>query len=128
MANALVLPVLIFDGDCAFCSSSVRGGTRWIRRMPTAVPYQTADLAAYGLDEARCTEAVHYVDRRRVVHAAEDAVGALLRDSGRRWWLLGSLVKVPGLHWLSGVAYRWVAKNRHRLPGGTPACSLSDRR
>jgi predicted DCC family thiol-disulfide oxidoreductase YuxK len=128
MAGAQVLPVLIFDGDCAFCSSSVRGGTRWIRRMPTAVPYQTADLAAFGLDEARCSEAVQYVDRRGNVHAAHDAVGALLRDAGRGWWLLGSIVRIPGVHWASGVAYRWVAKNRHRLPGGTPACSLSDRR
>ena len=59
--------------------------------------------------------------------AAHDAVGALLRDAGRGWWLLGSLERVPGIRWLSGVAYRWIAKNRYRLPGGTPACSLSDR-
>jgi predicted DCC family thiol-disulfide oxidoreductase YuxK len=127
MATALVPPTLIFDGDCAFCSSSVRAGKRWMRRMPAAVPYQTADLSAVGLTEQQCSESVRYVDANGTLFAAHDAVGALLRDAGRGWWLLGSLERVPGIRWLSGVAYRWIAKNRYRLPGGTPACSLSDR-
>jgi predicted DCC family thiol-disulfide oxidoreductase YuxK len=124
----VVPPVLVFDGDCAFCSSSVRAGERWIGRMPAAVPYQTTDLGGLGLTTARCEQAVQYVEVGGVVHSGEDAVSALLRAAGKGWRVLGAAMRLPGLHWLSGVLYRWVAANRHRLPGGTPACSLNGRR
>jgi predicted DCC family thiol-disulfide oxidoreductase YuxK len=65
------------------------------------------------------------VDHR--VYAGEDAVSMLLLGAGRGWWVLGALMRLPGVHWLSGVAYRWVARNRYRLPGGTPECGLADR-
>jgi predicted DCC family thiol-disulfide oxidoreductase YuxK len=117
-------PVLVFDGDCAFCSSSVRVAQRWIRRMPEVVAYQRTDLMALDLTEAQCVEAVQYVARDRHVYSAEDAVSAVLLAGGRGWWVLGALMHVPGVHWLCGVVYRWVARNRHRLPGGTPQCSI----
>jgi predicted DCC family thiol-disulfide oxidoreductase YuxK len=119
-----VLPVLVFDGDCAFCSSTVRAAQRWIGNMPAVEPYQTTDLAALGLTAAQCVEAVQYVARDHRVYSAHDAVSALLLGAGRGWWVLGALLHLPGVHWLSGVAYRWVARHRHQLPGGTPACSL----
>lgn len=125
---APVPPVLVFDGTCGFCTTSVRLAQRWIRRMPSAVPYQAVDVAVLDLDAARCAAALQYVARDRRVHEGEDAVAALLLGAGGGWWLLGAFLQVPGVHWLSGVVYRWVAANRHRLPGGTPACSLSDRR
>ncbi|MEQ1701337.1 MAG: DUF393 domain-containing protein [Ilumatobacteraceae bacterium] len=121
------LPLLVFDGDCAFCSSSVRAGQRWIKRMPTAQPYQFIELEPLGLTAERCNAAVQYVAADRRVYSAHDAVIMLLRASGRGWWLLGSLMRLPGIHWLSGVVYRWVARNRHRLPGGTAACALPRR-
>ena len=31
---------------------------------------------------------------------------------------------IRAVNTLAGIVYRWVARNRHRLPGGTPACSL----
>jgi predicted DCC family thiol-disulfide oxidoreductase YuxK len=119
------VPVLIFDGDCAFCSSSVRVAQRVIGRMPRAEPYQFADLVALGLTAEECNQAVQYVARDRHVYSAHDAVSALLLGAGGGWWVLGALLRLPGVHWLSGVGYRWVARNRHRLPGGTPACSLA---
>ena len=121
------LPLLVFDGDCAFCSSTVRFGQRWIGRMPAVTPYQTTDLEQFGLTAEQCEQAVRYVARDRQVYAGEDAVSMLLRGAGRGWWVLGSVMRLPGIHWLSGVAYRWVAKNRHRLPGGTPACDVRSR-
>ena len=127
VTEPISLPVLVFDGDCAFCSSSVRFAQRWIGRMPAVVPYQRTDLAVLGLTEEACQTAVQYVARDHRVHRAEDAVSATLLAAGKGWWVLGALMRVPGLHWLSGVAYRWVARNRHRLPGGTTACSLADR-
>jgi predicted DCC family thiol-disulfide oxidoreductase YuxK len=121
------LPVLVFDGDCAFCSSAVRAGQRLIGRMPTVIAYQFADLPSLGLTPEECAAALRYVARDHRVYAGEDAVAALLLGAGRGWWFLGAFIRLPGVHWIAGVAYRWVARNRHRLPGGTPACSLNDR-
>jgi predicted DCC family thiol-disulfide oxidoreductase YuxK len=121
------LPLLIFDGDCAFCSSSVRWGERHIRRMPAAQPYQFTDLEPFGLTADECNLAVQYVEPDGRVHSAEDAVSALLVDAGKGWRVLGRAMRLPGLHWLSGVIYRWVARNRSRLPGGTAACAIPRR-
>ena len=121
------VPVLIFDGDCAFCTSCAAWGKRLIARLPATQPYQFADLAALGLTAEQCNLAVQYVDSHRCVHSGEDAVRAALLATGKGWWLLGVLLGLPGIHWLSGVAYRWVARNRHRLPSGTAACALTPR-
>ena len=117
-------PVLIYDGDCGFCTRTVQWGQRHIARMTPAAPYQSSDLAALGLDEARCSVAVQYVTRGGEVRSAQDGVAATLLAAGRGWWVLGALLHVPGLHWLAGVLYRWVARNRHRLMANS-ACSSS---
>lgn len=123
------LPVLVFDGDCGFCTASVRFAERWIGSMPAVVSYQSldadGDLARLGLSAEACAVAVQYVARDRAVYAAHDAVAALLLGAGRGWWFLGALLRAPGVHALAGVVYRWVARNRHRLPGATDRCSLS---
>ena len=119
--------MLIFDGDCAFCTSCAAWGKRLIARLPATQPYQFADLAALGLTAEQCNLAVQYVDSHRRVHSGEDAVRAALLAAGKGWWLLGVFLGLPGIHWLSGVAYRWVARNRHRLPSGTAACALTPR-
>jgi predicted DCC family thiol-disulfide oxidoreductase YuxK len=31
---------------------------------------------------------------------------------------------LPGIKQVAGVVYRWVAKNRDRMPGGTAECAL----
>ena len=121
------VPILIFDGDCAFCTSSVTWGKRLIKRLPKTQPYQFTDLAALGLTAEQCNLAVQYVDSQRRVQSGEDAVRAVLLASGTGWWLLGAFLGLPGIHWLSGVVYRWVARNRQRLPGGTAACALPPR-
>ena len=42
-------PLLIFDGDCAFCTTSVGWLGRILPAMPAAAPYQWTDLAAFAL-------------------------------------------------------------------------------
>lgn len=129
MTAGVPVPVLVYDGDCGFCTASVRQAQRWIGSMPTVASYQslaaTGDLSRLGLTADRCSEAVQYVARDRAVYSAHDAVAAVLLGAGRGWWVLGALLRAPGLHALAGVAYRWVARNRHRLPGASDRCSLS---
>lgn len=117
------MPALIYDGDCGFCSASVRWGERSIRRWPSAVPFQAADLAEYGLTPAECAAAVQYVSATGQVHSAHLAVSQLLVDAGGGWRWLGRCLQLPLLRSLAAAIYRTVARNRHRLPGATAACA-----
>jgi predicted DCC family thiol-disulfide oxidoreductase YuxK len=116
-------PVLIYDGDCGFCTTSVRLLVRWLRPPVDVVAWQHTDLAGYGLTEAAARRAVQWVGPDG--HSAgAPAVAALLRRTGGPWWVLGTLLGWPLIRQVAAVAYRLIAANRHRLPGGTPACAL----
>jgi len=116
-------PLLIFDGDCAFCTSSVRFIERRIRRHPRIQPWQRSDLAGLGLTQEQCESAVQLIENGRVT-SAHVAVARLLIYGKRGWAVLGYLLLVPGIKQIAGVVYRWVAKNRDRMPGGTAECAL----
>jgi predicted DCC family thiol-disulfide oxidoreductase YuxK len=122
------LPVLLFDGDCAFCTSCVNWMHRHIRRLDTTVPYQRADLDSLGLTAAQCEVALQWVGVDRTVLSAHRAVAQVLIDAGKGWGVVGRAMRLPGIRTLTAVTYRGVARNRHRLPGGTPACSLDAHR
>ena len=115
-------PVLVYDGDCGFCTSAVR----LARRLPAEVDTiarQQADLAGLGLTAEAAAEAVQWVAEDDTVLAGHRAIAALLRASGRPWSWPGRLMVLPGASWLSARLYLWVSAHRHRLPGGTPACA-----
>jgi predicted DCC family thiol-disulfide oxidoreductase YuxK len=117
-------PVVIFDGDCAICTTLAGVIERRLRPPAAVQPWQRLDLAAYGLTDLECIEALQYVDADGRVYAAELAVAKLLRAS-RPWARpAGIVIELPGIRSLAGAIYRWVARNRSRLPGGTPACAV----
>ncbi len=121
-------PVLLYDGDCGFCTSSVRFAERRIGLRARPVPWQSADLAALGTTRERADHEVLWVEGGRVYGGAQ-AVARLLIAAGAPWSLPGFLLRLPPLRWAAHWVYRLVSANRHRLPGGTPACSLpADRR
>ncbi len=119
-------PLLVFDGDCGFCTTTAHTAQRWLR-LPHVQPWQFLDLDALGLTPQACTAAVQWVAADGSVSAAEHAVIAALRHAGGAWAVLGRLLGVPGVRQLAGVGYRLVARYRYRLPGGTPACRLPSR-
>jgi predicted DCC family thiol-disulfide oxidoreductase YuxK len=120
-------PVLVFDGDCGMCTRSAELAARRFRPSPDAFdisPAQRLDLGALGLTVAECDAALQWVGADGRVSSGQDAVARMLLAS-RPWARpLGALLLLPGVNTLAGIVYRWVARNRHRLPGGTPACSL----
>jgi len=130
------LPVLVYDGDCAFCSSSIRWLEARFPRAFVAVPYQRADLDVLALTERECHERVQWIaDMAAPVTTRESgarAVGALLRTggaarggpAGSAYRAAGALTRVPPTSWVASGVYALVARNRHRLPGGTPTCRL----
>ena len=117
-------PTFVYDGDCAFCTTCADFIGRRIPTGARVVPWQFADLDALGLTVAQCEEAVQWVGADGVRAAGPDAIARLLGASRPGWRMLGATLRVPPVRALAWPAYRWVARNRHRLPGGTAACSL----
>lgn len=117
--------VLLYDGDCAFCSSSARLLQRVVRRLPSVEPYQLADLDALDVTEQQCVESVQWIGRDGRHEEGHRAIAQVLVDAGKGWTVIGRGLRLPGIDWLAAVVYRWVARNRHRLPGGTKACSVA---
>jgi predicted DCC family thiol-disulfide oxidoreductase YuxK len=117
-------PVLVYDGDCAFCTTSARFIERRIPVSAEIVAWQLTDLDALGTTAERAQRELLWVPTSGQVVGGADAVTALLVDSGGWWRLLGRAAQSPPLHWIAGAMYRLVATNRQRLPGGTPACAL----
>jgi predicted DCC family thiol-disulfide oxidoreductase YuxK len=118
-------PVFLYDGDCAFCTSCARFIERNIPTSAAVTPWQLADLDALGVSPADAEASVQWIDRRsgRPVRAAGPAaIADLLIDAGSYWGALGRLLGLRPVRWIADPAYRLVAGNRHRLPGGTAAC------
>ncbi|MEO3742631.1 DUF393 domain-containing protein [Plantactinospora sp. B5E13] len=114
----------VYDGDCAFCSKCADFIDR---RIPTGVrvlPWQFADLDDLGLTVAQCDEAVWWVGTDGVRAAGPDAIAKLLGTSRPAWRALGAALRLAPVRAVAWPTYRWVARNRHRLPGGTAACAL----
>lgn len=116
---------MIFDGDCAFCSSSARILKKITRGKIAIEPYQLLDLKLFGLTEDQTSKAVYYIGKKTYV--ANRAIAQFLIDSKTVWAVFGLLINLPIISWVAEKVYYWIAKNRHRLPGGTPECSLRGR-
>jgi predicted DCC family thiol-disulfide oxidoreductase YuxK len=117
--------VLVFDGDCGFCTWSASQIARWSAGALDVVPWQRADLSGLGLTEAQCAVAVQFVDGDGVVSGGA-AVARALQSCREPWRTAGRLLGLSVLAPVVERGYAVVAANRHRLPGGTPACALHD--
>src|SRR5438874_12910182 len=117
--------MLVYDGYCSFCSSSARWiSARWHGREQ-AVAWQHlsgAELERLGLPLADVRRAAWWIDpdgRRSRGHLA---IARALRAAPGWPSLVGRILLVPPFRWLAAGAYPLIARWRHRLPGGTPAC------
>ncbi|TJZ97045.1 thiol-disulfide oxidoreductase DCC family protein [Actinacidiphila oryziradicis] len=117
-------PVLVYDGDCSFCTTSVRFAERRIRPHCNVVAWQFADLGSLGITQQRAEYEVLWVTPTGTVHGGSQAIAKLLLNAGRGWTLLGTLLALPPVRWLAHGTYRLIANNRERMPGGTAACAL----
>lgn len=116
--------MLIYDGDCAFCTRCAEWARRRLPSGARVVAWQSLpDLAALGLTEADVTAAAYWVDRGRLFRGHR-AIAASLRAIGGGWAVLGAIVALPPFTWVARALYALVARNRHRMPGGSAECKV----
>lgn len=118
--------MLIFDGDCSACARLSRWAAAHFRRPVTVVAWQSlpADTIPGGLTPAQLADAVGWVDEEGRGTLAEVAAAKAMVACGGLWALAGRVILAPPARWVAPAVYRLVARNRHRLPGGTAACAL----
>jgi predicted DCC family thiol-disulfide oxidoreductase YuxK len=116
--------VLIFDGDCGFCTSTANFVVARSSVPLEAVAWQLTDVTVFELTETQTAARVYFV-------TGGEAFGGHLAFAQILWaqrnWLpkaAGWLLTVPPFCWLASLGYTLVARFRHRLPGGTTACAL----
>lgn len=122
--TARTQPVLVYDGDCAFCTSSVHLLEKIGPRVEI-VAWQLTDLEALGLSEEAAAAAVQWVEIDGCVRSGHEAIAAALDSAGGVWALAGRVLLLPGISPIAAGTYRLIAAYRHRLPGGTPACAVN---
>lgn len=115
-------PLLIYDGDCAFCQRCIDLGAR-LPAVVRSVPFQQLDPAAYGLSADQVQSAAWWVGPDGSLRRGHRAVAAVLAAQPQRGWrTAGWLIDHPPLRWLAAPVYALVARFRHRLLGGTAQC------
>jgi predicted DCC family thiol-disulfide oxidoreductase YuxK len=116
--------LLIFDGDCGFCTTSVGWLERTLPAMPATIPYQWADLDSLGLSTEEASARVWLVTPTHQ-YGGHLAVSALLRHQPSPIWrFAGWLLATPPFSFFGAIGYSLVARYRYLLPGGTPACAV----
>lgn len=113
----------LYDGDCAFCTQSAQFLEKHVRNNAQVTPWQWADLDALGVTQDEAEAAVIWIepDFKR---AGPDAIAVLLRRAQWYWKPIGWVLSLKPVSWLAWPVYRLISRNRHKLPGGTAACSL----
>lgn len=116
--------ILVYDGDCGFCTKSVE----WLARRNLlgypAKPWQSFDQGDLPVTpEVLQTQVV--LDRTG--HAplgGADAFAACAKASSSPWRWVGGIMALPVVRSLAQAVYRAVARNRYRMPGSSGACRL----
>ncbi|GAA1912685.1 hypothetical protein GCM10009753_50860 [Streptantibioticus ferralitis] len=124
MALMRTQPVLVYDGDCGFCTTSVTFAEKRIRPLCEVTPWQFAELDPLGVTQRRAEYELLWITPDGSVYGGAQAVAKLLLSARGGWAVLGALLKLPPIRWAAHGLYRIIADNRDRMPGGTAACAL----
>jgi predicted DCC family thiol-disulfide oxidoreductase YuxK len=119
--------VLIYDGDCSFCSSSARWITAHWDGPEQAVAWQHLsddDVALVGLTLDEVRGAAWWIDASGSRSRGHLAIARALRAAHGWPSVVGHILLVPPFRWLAAGVYPLIARWRDRLPGGTPACRM----
>lgn len=113
---------VVYDADCGFCTRSAR----WVDRAP--VSWQSLDLDAVGATREQADSYAGFLSADgRITALGAPAIAQAMQARGGWTRPLGRLMTLPGVRNLAALVYPVVARNRHKLPGGTAACKPEDR-
>lgn len=86
-------------------------------------PFQFLKLGQLGVSLEDARNSVQFLNGNNRYSGAR-AIGEALVAARTVWSIAGWIIKAPVVLSFAELVYLLIAKNRHRLPGGTPACEL----
>ncbi|CAB4658342.1 MAG: DUF393 domain-containing protein [Actinobacteria bacterium] len=100
--------IVIYDGECAFCESSIK----WIEQRidVDSIPFQKADLTKYGLTYQECSKSVQVISNGTVL-AGAPAIAFLLKKRCNHF--LSLLITTSGP--FGRLGYKWVSTHRSSI-------------
>lgn len=113
VAAAPARPVLIYDGECAFCRACVK---RWQALTGERIDYAPSQEAAATYPEIAAEafkRSAQFISTDGDVSSGAEAVFRTLAFAPGRGWLLWLYLKIPGFAWLSEALYAFVASHRN---------------
>ena len=103
----------IFDGHCKFCQASVRLALKLRARCEFRAS-QEIEVLPNGVTAEQCAREVVFVDSRGNVSGGAAAVAQILRTTTLK--PLAGVIDARFMLPLSESIYKWVARNRGRIP------------
>lgn len=113
--------MLLYDADCAFCTRAARLGMK-LTLQARIRPIQSVDLAGLGIDPARARREIPFVDAHGDVCYGAAAIAGALGTGKAPCRAASWVMRSWPTRYAARAIYRVVARNRHRLPGGSAAC------
>ncbi|AZM48681.1 hypothetical protein DMB38_25395 [Streptomyces sp. WAC 06738] len=117
--------LLLYDGDCGFCTGWADFGRRRFAPDVRIVPWQSVDPAVYGVPEERLLREVVLVEEvghppsgapaATVPPGGAMAIAGTLRSGNRAGRLLGRALAARPVRRPAAAVYRLVSRNRYRL-------------
>ena len=107
--------VLVFDGECGFCTRFAERLQRWSREPLTLTAFSDLPRERWltTLSDAEIQASSHFITPEgREYHGGESVTRALRLLRGGR---LAGALDLPGLSWLREIGYAVVAGNRSLL-------------
>ena len=113
--------MLVYDGDCGFCTATARWVERRLSDDYQVVPSQQIDLGALSLTEDDVARSAWWIGSDGTRGDDHRSIAGALRAMGGIWPAVGRLLTLGPISPLARGVYRLVANNRYRIrwPGAT---------
>src|SRR3954465_4548882 len=105
-------PLMIYDGECAFCRARIERGRGAIGKQIEFVPYQELSGKLPQIDEREFKREVHYIERDGTVYRGAEAVFRAMAGCGRKRWLLWLYTTFLPFAFAAECVYQMIARNR----------------
>ena len=120
--------MLIFDGDCAFCTRCAEWGAANLKPWVATKPSQQVKPEDFGLtaeDFKKSIWLVNTKDPKIAPLAANRAVAKILQNQQNVFWRsFGIILDIWWVRPIASSVYFLVAANREKMPGATDECKI----
>jgi predicted DCC family thiol-disulfide oxidoreductase YuxK len=119
--------MILYDGDCGFCDCTRRFFQRWdLERIQNWTPFKRPEQSIHVLIADKVYTG--FAGFKAIVGSnplTYFVIAAVLCVVHSRWIGIAFLLMVsPLIVPLGELGYRWIARNRYRMPGSSGACTL----